>query len=226
MISQVGDRVVALASVMAGAGLDGRRIVPFGFLLVAWSSSCAAAVFGGRRRTALPSRLECVECGAAVAPPALVCRASVLACRRLLHAVTVKVRRHGRRVRVTASTGWRTGHGGVQWRLSDFVGLPLGGRVQTVHAADAVEGVPHLHGELVERHEQVVDDAVSGGARPRVSMGVFGGSGGSNVGEGGVVVLGGRGIAISTDGGRVSAGGGLLAFARAAERSGGRVEWV
>ena len=116
-------------------------------------------------------------------------------------------------------------HCGVQGCLPDLIGLSLGGLVHAVHA-HAGKGVVHLHAELVERHEQVVDDAVSGGARPRVSMGVFGGSGGSNVGEGGVVVLGGRGIAISTDGGRVSAGGGLLAFARAAERSGGRVEWV
>jgi hypothetical protein len=103
-------------------------------------------------------------------------------------------------------------HCGVQGCLPDLIGLSLGGLVHAVHA-HAGKGVVHLQGELVERQEQVVDDAVSGGARPRVSMGVFGGSRGSNVGEGRVV----RGMAISTRGGRVSAGG-LLAFARAAER--------
>lgn len=85
---------------------------------------------------------------------------------------------------MAASTGRRACHGGVQWRLSDLVGLPLGGGVQAVHAADAVEGVSHLHGELVKRHEQVVHDAVTGGAGPRLSMGVLRGAGGGFVDEG------------------------------------------
>ena len=103
-------------------------------------------------------------------------------------------------------------HCGVQGCLSDLIGLSLGGLVHAVHA-HAGKGVVHLHGKLVERHEQVVDDAVSGGARPRVSMRVFRGSRGRDAGKGRVV----GGIAISTGGGRVSWGG-LLAFARAAER--------
>jgi hypothetical protein len=88
---------------------------------------------------------------------------------------------------VATGAWWRAVHGGVQRRLSDLVGLPFRGLVHAVHAhtihAHAVEGLPHLHGELVERHEQIVHDAVTGGAGPRLSMGMLRGTGGGLVGR-------------------------------------------